>query len=40
MHASRLALVAAVLDIPSAVYSQDSGLVDGRVRPHHFDDAI
>lgn len=31
MHASRLALIAAVLAIPSAVYSQDSGLVDGRV---------
>jgi hypothetical protein len=31
MRASRLALVAAVLAIPSAVYSQDSGLVDGRV---------
>ena len=31
MRASRLALIAAVLAIPSAVYSQDSGLVDGRV---------
>ena len=31
MHASRLALIAAVLAIPSVVYSQDSGLVDGRV---------
>src|ERR1700683_452550 len=31
MRASRLALVAAVLAIPSAVYSQDNGLVDGRV---------
>jgi hypothetical protein len=31
MHASRLTLIAAVLAIPSAVYSQDSGLVDGRV---------
>ena len=31
MRASRLALVAAVLAIPSAVYSQDSGLVGGRV---------
>jgi len=33
MRASRLALIAAVLAIPSAVYSQDSGLVDGRVGP-------
>jgi hypothetical protein len=31
MHPSRLTLIAAVLAIPSAVYSQDSGLVDGRV---------
>jgi hypothetical protein len=31
MHASRLALIAAVLAIPSAVYSQYSGLVYGRV---------
>jgi hypothetical protein len=31
MRASRLALVAAVLAIPSAVYSQDNGLVNGRV---------
>jgi hypothetical protein len=31
MRASRLALIAAVVAIPSAVYSQDSGLVDGRV---------
>ena len=31
MRLSRLALTAAVLAIPSAVYSQDSGLVDGRV---------
>jgi hypothetical protein len=31
MRASRLALVAAALAIPSAAYSQDSGLVDGRV---------
>jgi hypothetical protein len=31
MRASRLALIAAVLVIPSAVYSQDSGLVAGRV---------
>jgi hypothetical protein len=30
MRASRLALIAAVLAIPSAAYSQDSGLVDGR----------
>jgi hypothetical protein len=33
MHASRLALIAAVLAIPSAVYSQDRGLVDGRSGP-------
>jgi hypothetical protein len=31
MRASRLALIAAVLALPSAVYSQDSGLADGRV---------
>jgi hypothetical protein len=31
MRASRLALIAAVLTIPSAGYSQDSGLVGGRV---------
>jgi hypothetical protein len=31
MRASRLALIAAVLAIPSAAYSQDGGLVDGRV---------
>ena len=31
MRASRLPLIAAVLAISSAVYSQDSGLVDGRV---------
>jgi hypothetical protein len=31
MRASHLALIAAVVTIPSAVYSQDSGLVDGRV---------
>ena len=33
MHASRLALIAAVLAIPSAVSSRDSGLVDGRSGP-------
>jgi hypothetical protein len=31
MRTSRLAIIAAVLAIPSAVYSQDGGLVDGRV---------
>jgi hypothetical protein len=31
MHASRVALIAAVLAIPSAAHSQDSGLVDGKV---------
>jgi hypothetical protein len=31
MRASRLALIAAVLAIASAVCSQDSGLADGRV---------
>jgi hypothetical protein len=31
MCASRLALIAALLAIPSAVYSQHSGLVGGRV---------
>jgi hypothetical protein len=31
MRAVHLTLVAAVLAIPSAAYSQDSGLVDGRV---------
>ena len=31
MRAPRLALIAAVLAVPSAAYSQDSGLVDGRV---------
>jgi hypothetical protein len=31
MRASRLSLIAAALAIPSAIYSQDSGLVDGRV---------
>jgi hypothetical protein len=31
MRASRLALIAAVLPLSSAAYSQDSGLVGGRV---------
>jgi hypothetical protein len=31
MRASRLALIAALLAIPSAAHSQDNGLVDGRV---------
>ena len=31
MRASLFGLIAAVLAIPSAAYSQDSGLVDGRV---------
>jgi hypothetical protein len=31
MRVPRLALMVAVLTIPSAAYSQDSGLVDGRV---------
>jgi hypothetical protein len=31
MRASNIALIAAVLTIPSAVDSQDNGLVDGRV---------
>jgi hypothetical protein len=31
MRASIFALIAAVLAIPSAAYSQDSGLVDGRI---------
>jgi hypothetical protein len=33
MRASHLALIVAVLALPSAAYSQDSGLVDGRVAP-------
>jgi hypothetical protein len=31
MRASHLTLIVAVLAIPSAAYSQESGLVDGRV---------
>jgi hypothetical protein len=31
MRASHLALIVAVLALPSAAYSQDSGQVDGRV---------
>jgi hypothetical protein len=31
MRASHIALIAAALTIPSPVFSQDSGLVDGRV---------
>jgi hypothetical protein len=33
MRASHFALIAAVLAIPSAAYSQDRGLVDSRVGP-------
>jgi hypothetical protein len=33
MRASHLALIVAVLAIPSAAYSQESGQVDGRVGP-------
>ncbi len=39
MRALRFGLIATVLAIPSAGNSQDSGLVDGRVRPQHIDGA-
>jgi hypothetical protein len=33
MRASHLALIVAILALPSAAYSQDSGQVDGRLGP-------
>jgi hypothetical protein len=33
MRASHLALIVAILTLPSAAYSQDSGQVDGKVGP-------